>query len=81
MRCLKRELVLVIIEGSAEGNAAKAALDSIELEYTEVDACTSPAAPYFAHDFGPGVEIPFLLVDGNPIWGLDGIQGFVTRLG
>ena len=79
MRYLPRELVLVIVKGGVKGNEAKAILDNVGLRYTEVDARTSPAAPYFARDFGPGLEIPFLLVDGNPISGLDGIQEFIDH--
>ena len=76
-RFIPRELVLVIIKGGTKGDKAKSILDNAELDYIEVDACTSPAAPYFSRDFGPGLEIPFLLVDGNPISGLDGIQEFI----
>ena len=77
MKCLARELVLVIVKGSAQGDKAKGILDNEGLDYAEVDACTSPAAPYFSRDFGPDLETPFLLVDGRPVSGLDRIQEFI----
>lgn len=73
---MPRQLTLIIVGGSKTAEKARELLDAAKLDYDEVDIRHNGAAPYLTRDFGPGATTPLLVIDGNPISGLDEIERF-----
>lgn len=70
------QLTLVLIEGTDKADKARELLNNACLIFHEVDIRHNGAAPYLSRDFGPGVSLPLLVVDGTPISGLEEIRHF-----
>jgi len=75
------QLTLVLIDGTDKAEKARELLTHASIKFHEVDIRHNGAAPYLSRDFGPGVSLPLLVVDGTPISGLEEIRHFAQSFG
>jgi hypothetical protein len=76
---MDRQITLVVVGGSDTADEARAFLNGAGLHFDEVDIRRNGAAAYLSRDFGPGVSLPLLVVDGTPISGLGEIRRFAEK--